>query len=495
MGTAVFDLHALAPELILTGVAILVLVYDLFIGDERKWTIPIVAAGGILAAGIPLVTLALNDTARSLFGGAYVVDGFALVLKGIFLGASFVVLLMSAQHVEEGDYHRGEFYFLLLSALLGMLVISSARDMITLFVAIELVSSPTYLLAGWRKRDLKSNEAALKYFLLGVVSIAISLYGMSILFGVTGGALKFTEIASWMSSVPSGSAMGVAAMSIVLILVGFAFKIAAVPFHLWAPDTYEGAPLPVTAFLSVASKTAGFVGLFTLVYLAFPAQSQVWRPVIYGLAIATMTVGNLIAIKQTNLVRMLAYSSIAQAGYVLVPFAATTRDGRLTADTFASSVTYLLIYAVMNLGAFAVIIAVARRTRSVEISTWTGLSKYAGPGGSHDFLSPFACRDSTDCRHVGQGIRLQISDKRRRAGKRRTRGDHGYQLGNSGLLLPGSREEDVLRPRSRRRYRGDSRTCFVGGRNWDHGRHHLCPLCDSGHRSPPWIRGFVSLTR
>lgn len=379
MGTAVFDLHALAPELILTCVAILVLVYDLFIGDERKWTIPIVAAGGILAAGIPLVTLGLSDTTRSLFGGAYVVDGFALVLKGIFLGASFVVLLMSAQYVEEGDYHRGEFYFLLLSALLGMLVISSARDMISLFVAIELVSSPTYLLAGWRKRDLKSNEAALKYFLLGVVSIAISLYGMSILFGVTGGALKFSEIASWMSSVPSGSAMGVAAMSIVLILVGFAFKIAAVPFHLWAPDTYEGAPLPVTAFLSVASKTAGFVGLFTLVYLAFPAQSQVWRPVIYGLAIATMTVGNLIAIKQTNLVRMLAYSSIAQAGYVLVPFAATARDGRLTADTFASSVTYLLIYTVMNLGAFAVIIAVARRTRSVEISSWSGLSKYA-PG-------------------------------------------------------------------------------------------------------------------
>lgn len=379
MGTAVFDLHALAPELILTCVAILVLVYDLFIGDERKWTIPIVAAGGILAAGIPLVTLGLSDMTRSLFGGAYVVDGFALVLKGIFLGASFVVLLMSAQYVEEGDYHRGEFYFLLLSAVLGMLVISSARDMISLFVAIELVSSPTYLLAGWRKRDLKSNEAALKYFLLGVVSIAISLYGMSILFGVTGGALKFSEIASWMSSVPSDSAMGVAAMSIVLILVGFAFKISAVPFHLWAPDTYEGAPIPVTAFLSVASKTAGFVGLFTLVYLAFPSQSQVWRPVIYALAIATMTVGNLIAIKQTNLVRMLAYSSIAQAGYVLVPFAATARDGSLSADTFASSVTYLLIYTVMNLGAFAVIIAVARRTRSVEISSWSGLSKYA-PG-------------------------------------------------------------------------------------------------------------------
>lgn len=379
MGTAIFDLHALAPELILTGVAILILVYDLFIGDERRWTIPIVAAGGILAAGIPIVTLALSDTTRSLFGGAYVIDGFALVLKGIFLGASFVVLLMSAQHIEEGDYHRGEFYFLLLSALLGMLVISSARDMITLFVAIELVSSPTYLLAGWRKRDLKSNEAALKYFLLGVVSIAISLYGMSILFGVTGGALKFTEIASWMSSVPSGSAAGVAAMSIVLVLVGFAFKIAAVPFHLWAPDTYEGAPLPVTAFLSVASKTAGFVGLFILVYLAFPAQSQVWRPVIYAIAIATMTAGNLIAIKQTNLVRLLAYSSIAQAGYVLVPFAATTRDGRLTAETFASSVTYLLIYTVMNLGVFAVIIAVARRTRSVEISSWSGLSRYA-PG-------------------------------------------------------------------------------------------------------------------
>lgn len=379
MGTPVFDFHALAPELILTVVAILVLIYDLFTDERWKWTIPVVAAAGIIAAGIPLVTLAVSDVTRSLFGGAYVIDGFALVLKGLFLGSTLVILLMSAQYIEEGEYHRGEFYFLLLSSVVGMLVISSARDMISLFIAIELVSSPTYLLAGWRKRDVLSNEAALKYFLLGVVAIGVTLFGMSILFGVTGGALKFSEIAIWMSSQPSQTAIAVVAMAIVLMLVGFAFKISAVPFHFWAPDTYQGSPTPVTAFLSVASKAAGFVGLFTLIYVAFPSQSQVWRPVVYGLAVATMTVGNLIALKQTNLIRMLAYSSIAQAGYILVPFAAVGRDGQPGSETFASSVTYLLIYAVMNLGAFAVLIAVARRTRSVEIQTWSGLSRYA-PG-------------------------------------------------------------------------------------------------------------------
>lgn len=375
--TPQFDFHALAPELILTGVVLAILLYDLFIPERLKWTIPIVAAGGVLAAAIPLVTLAVGETTRSLFGGAYVVDGFALVMKTIFLGSAFIVLLMSFQYVEDGDYYKGEYYFLLLSAVLGMLVISSSRDMISLFIAIELVSSPTYLLAGWRKRDLKSNEAALKYFLLGVLAVAITLYGMSILFGVTGGALKFEDIAAWMAKGTSGSATGVVAMSIVLIMIGFAFKIAAVPFHFWAPDTYEGAPTPITAFLSVASKAAGFVGLFLLLFLAFPNQTAVWRPVVYALAIATMTVGNLIALKQTNLVRLLAYSSIAQAGYILVPFAAVGSDGSLSTQAFASSVTYLFIYAIMNLGAFAVLIAVTRRTGSAEISAFRGLGKYA----------------------------------------------------------------------------------------------------------------------
>lgn len=373
------DFHAVAPELILTAVILFILVYDLFTSDDLKWTIPVIGAAGVLAAAIPVLTLAASGTARSLFGGAYVVDGFSLVLKGIFLGSAFLVLLMSVQYVQEGPYYKGEFYFLLLSAVLGMLVISSARDLITLFIAIELVSSPTYLLAGWRKRDTKSNEAALKYFLLGVVAIAVTLYGMSLLFGVTGGALKFADIAAWMSLPTSASAYAVVAMSVVFIITGFAFKISAVPFHFWAPDTYEGAPTPVAAFLSVASKTAGFVGLFTLLYLAFPAQTAIWRPLIYGLAIATMTVGNLIALKQKNLVRLLAYSSIAQAGYILAPFAATGPNGQLYSAAFASSVTYLLIYSVMNLGAFAVLIAVARRTGSARISDWSGLGKYA-PG-------------------------------------------------------------------------------------------------------------------
>jgi NADH-quinone oxidoreductase subunit N len=324
---------------------------------------------------VPVATLWVSPLPRSLFGGAFVVDNFALVLKALFLGSAFVTLLLAFRYIEEGPYREGEFYFLLLSSLLGMLIICSARDLLTLFIAIELVSSPTYLLAAWRKADARSVEGAIKYFLIGVLAISVSLFGMSLIFGVTGGALLFSDIASFLSISHPTPTQVLLGLSTVLVIVGFAFKISAVPFHFWAPDAYEGAPTPVTAYLSVASKAAGFVGIFALVLIAFPGQVAVWRPLVYALSVATMTVGNLVALRQTNVVRLLAYSSIAHAGYIIAPLAAITPEGRLPDSALPAAVSYLFVYAVMNLGAFGTLMAIAQKTRSAEISTWAGLAK------------------------------------------------------------------------------------------------------------------------
>src|SRR5437763_794041 len=368
------DYHALSPEIIVTVVLGIVLVTDLFLDRSQKWLLSNIAGFGLILAMAPILSLALSShDVRSMVGGAYVVDNFALVLKALFLGVGYVVLLMATNYVEEGDYYEGEFYFLLLSSLLGMMVMSSARDLITIFVALETLSIPAYMLAGWRKRDLKSNEAALKYYLLGVLASAVMLYGMSLIYGYTGTTV-LAKIGEQMHGDAADQPM--VTLAIMFIIVGFAFKVSAVPFHAWAPDTYEGAPTPVTAFLSVASKTGGFVALLELIFVAFIGRSDVWGPMFWALAALTMTVGNLIALRQTNIVRLLAYSSIAQAGYILVPFAVAGSNDKALHSAFTAAVVYLLIYAAMNLGAFAVVIAVARKTQSGEIASYGGLYEY-----------------------------------------------------------------------------------------------------------------------
>ena len=371
------DYHALAPEFVLTGVLVAVLLLDLFVPEDRKVLVTNLAGVGVLAALIPVLSLAIDGNTRSMFGGAYVVDDFALVLKGMFLVTAYIVLLMSTNYIADGDYYEGEYSFLLLASLLGMTVMASSRDLITIFVALETLSLPAYMLAGWRKRDLKSNEAALKYYLLGVLASGVMLYGMSLIFGYTG-ETQLTEIAGVLSQLKDGTPPLIS-VGILFVIVGFAFKVSAVPFHFWAPDAYEGAPTPVTAYLSVASKAAGFVALLQLIYVGFIANSDVWGPLCWVLAALSMTVGNLIALRQTNIVRMLAYSSIAQAGYILVPFAVAGESAKALVTAQKASVVYLLIYAAMNLGAFAVVIAVARKTRSGEISSYGGLFRYA-PG-------------------------------------------------------------------------------------------------------------------
>ena len=368
------DYHALAPEIVLGAGIVVLLLADLFLSDAKKWVLSSVASFTLLGAFLPVLTVALGtDGARSLFDGRYVVDDFSLVLKALFILAGYVVVLLSADHIREGNYWQGEYWFLLLSSILGMVMMASSRDLVSIFVSLEFLSIPAYMLAAWRKRDPKSNEAGIKYYLLGVFASAVMLYGMSLLYGIAD-STKLVDIAA----VLGDKVTAIRALAVFFVIVGFAFKVSAVPFHTWAPDTYEGAPTPVTAFLSVASKAAGFVALVTVVFVAFPGSGDVWQPVFWILSALTMTVGNVLALKQTNIVRMLAYSSIAQGGFILMPLAVAGVDG-VAQSALRSVVTYMLLYAATNLGVFGIVMAVARKTRSGEISSYGGLFSYA-PG-------------------------------------------------------------------------------------------------------------------
>ncbi len=370
------DYHAIAPEMILAVTIIAVLVVDLLPVD--KYFTAVTGLVGLFAAAIPLLTLGVleDEGTRTMLGGSYVVDDFALVLKGLFLVTGFVSLLISVGYLEDDRFYQGEFYFLLLASVGGAVVMASSRDLLTLFIGLEVVSGPAFLMAGWRKGDVRSNEAALKYFITGVLAATILVFGMTLVYGVSG-ALTFEGIRN---ATQAGGLVDEPAfvLGVIFVLVGFGFKVSAVPFHFWAPDVYQGAPTPVAAYVSVGSKAAGFVGLLSLCYLAFPEVSEIWGPALWILAAASMTVGNLTALRQTNVVRLLGYSSVAQGGFILVPFAmAGTFDEVALADAFFATVTYLLIYAFMNLGAFAVVIAAARKTGSGEIADWGGLSTYS----------------------------------------------------------------------------------------------------------------------
>jgi len=377
------DYHALLPEFILAGTVLLVLVMDLFV--VKKYWVAVVGMVGLFAAMVPLLTLGFcsdlvgcdaETVDRVMFGGSYVVDSYALVLKGLFIGSAFLALLLSVGYLEGGRYYEGEYYFLLLASALGAVFMASSRDFITMIVALELVSGPAFLMAGWKKGSEKSNEAALKFFLIGVVALALLLMGVSMVYGLTGNQLfaALRQVSAAQIDTPLFT------LGVVFIILGFGFKVSAVPFHYWTPDTYQGAPMPVTAWLSVGSKAAGFVGLLSVCYLAFPTVTELWGPLLWLVAVLSMTWGNLVALRQTNVVRLLGYSSIAQAGFMLAPFgAAAAAGGEELAGAFAATVAYLLIYAVMNLGAFAVVIAISHKTGSAELKDWGGLNRYA-PG-------------------------------------------------------------------------------------------------------------------
>ena len=374
------DWHALAPEVILAVTVVVTLLVDSF--TRRKYLVAIIAVLGLFAAMVPILSLAFcgsldfcTDTGtRVLFEGTYVIDTYALVLKAVFIFAGFVALLLSIGFLETDRYYEGEYYFLLVASVLGGVVMASARDFITLIVALELVSGPAFMLAGWRKADPRSNEAALKFFVTGVLALALTLFGVSLLYGLTG-TLQFDEMAI---AAVGASEIPLFSLGVIFVILGLGFKVSAVPFHYWTPDTYEGAPTPVTAWLSVGSKGAGFVAILSVCYLALPTVTEVWGPLLWVVAALSMTVGNLVAIKQTNIIRLLGYSSIAQAGFMLAPFGAAAASGADDlAGPFYATITYFVIYAVMNLGAFAVAIVIGQRLGSYELEDWGGLYRYA----------------------------------------------------------------------------------------------------------------------
>ncbi len=368
------DYAAIAPEIALTITAIVVLLADLFLkGDGKRLVNPIATVGTIVTI---VLTAALWGETRSTFGGMFVVDAYAVVFKMMFLLTLGAILAVGYRYFAEGRFFQGEYYFLLLVSFLGMIVMPSARDLVVLFVAIETVSIPAFVMAGLRKRDLYSSEAAIKFFLIGVLSVAISLFGMSMIYGFTG-TTSLTGIADVLRSTsnPEPLLLG----SLLLVIVGFGFKVSAVPFHFWAPDTYAGSPLPVTAMLAVASKAAGFAGLLAVTFIAFEPYASIWAPALGVLAVLTMTIGNLTALQQRDIVRLLAYSSIGQAGYMLVPFGiAQAGNATLNTQAIESVLFYLIAYAIMNVGAFGVVIAVYRKGGDRSLNDYAGLG-YRSP--------------------------------------------------------------------------------------------------------------------
>lgn len=356
------DYAAIAPPVMCALGASGVLLTDLIAPRARR-LLPALAVGVLLGALGALAAAAAAAPTRGTFCStrfcSYAVDPFTIFLQALFCLAGVVIVLLSAASVEAEHVPAGEFYFLLLTSLAGMLTLAAARDLLVLLLALEVVTLPALILVGLHRTDPRAAEAALTFFLISVLATAITVYGMSLLYGVTGSV----QLGGILDALRRAPHQPVAALAVVLAIAGFAFKVAAVPFHAWAPDTYQGAPVPVAAFLSVASKAAGFAGLILLLAACAPYAPS-WRPVIAVLAVATMTVGNVAALRQRHVVRLLAWSSIAQAGYILVPLAVPDP---------AAALAYLGAYAVMNLGAFGCAVAVAGRRPRSAVADYRGL--------------------------------------------------------------------------------------------------------------------------
>ena len=364
----VSQILGLSPQLVLLLAGLLVLALDLIWGDERKGWLPYVALLGL--AGTLVATAALWYRQEPLLEGVFVVDPFALFFQLVAVLATGLVILTSFGYFEGRTPYKGEFYSLLLFASLAISLMAAAVDLVMVYISIEMLSITSYVLTGFLRKDRKSNEAAIKYFLYGAAASAVMLYGMSFLYGVTG-STNLAQIATTLSAGEMGSLSWLVLSAVVLLLVGFGFKVSAVPFHQWAPDVYEGAPTPFTAFLSVGSKAAGFAVLVRVFLTALPDLSVDWVPLVAALSIVTMTLGNLVAIFQRNIKRMLAYSSIAQAGYILIGLVCWEPAGQF--GGISGVLLYLLAYLFTNLGAFTVVIAVERATGSNDISDYAGL--------------------------------------------------------------------------------------------------------------------------
>lgn len=356
------SLVAILPEILLLLLAAVIMVVDVFLPRERKKTLGIITfVGLIIVLGASVIWRPETETA---LGGMIRADQTSLLFHVMFIAAAGIVSLISMDF--DSLKQDGEYYALIVIGAMGLGLMASANDLIMLYVAMELTGITQYLLVGYLRDTPRSSEAGLKYFLFGAVSSTIMLYGFSLLYGFTG-ETGFSAVAEGLALLDGPPVL----VAMILTTVGFGFKVAAVPFHFWTPDVYEGAPTPITAYISVASKAAGFAVLLRVFNVVFPVpfQHSEWVNLVETLAIVTMTLGNLLAIPQTNIKRMLAYSSIAQAGYVLI--------GVATANTLgmAAIIFYLGAYVLTNLSAFAVVILVTNKTGSDEIKDFAGLSR------------------------------------------------------------------------------------------------------------------------
>jgi NADH-quinone oxidoreductase subunit N len=361
-GINLSDFYYILPELVLTGGALLVLIADVLM-PRRARALGLITLLVLAATAVSLIPF-LN-TEVEVSNGLIAVDRFAVFFKAIFLLAAAMTVLMSVSYLEIEGASPGEYYFLILCATLGMLVMAGGIDLITIFIGLETMAVSFYILAGFIKPNQRSNEAAVKYFLLGAFSLGILLYGMSLMYGLSG-----TTNLRTMAGVLSGQSDDPRlVLAVILVVAGVGFKIAAVPFHMWAPDVYEGAPTPVTAFLSVGSKAASFAMLLRIFFEGLPSMGDDWRLMFEVLAILTMTVGNFAALTQSNLKRMLAYSSIAHAGYLMIGIVAGTQRG------ITAMMIYLLVYSFMQMGAFAVIVLMRRKDIvGDELKDFSGLN-------------------------------------------------------------------------------------------------------------------------
>jgi NADH-quinone oxidoreductase subunit N len=361
------DLNPVMPELCMTALALILLLTDLFIKKKE-----VLATLSIM--GVGLVAYSLVGSSGTTFGGMFISDGYSSFFKIIFFVNVILSVLISIKYIAIEKVNYGEYYSLISLSTLGMMIMASAADLIVLYLGLELMALSTYVLAGFIRYDIKSNEAALKYFLLGAFSSAFLLYGISLIYGLTG----TTDIKAIASYISEKGLLGNTALSLSMIffVVAFGFKIAAVPFHMWAPDAYEGAPTSITAFMSVGPKAAGFAVLGRVFMIAFATLNLEWTSILIPLSILSMGVGNIVALAQTNIKRMLAYSSIAHAGYALIGIIVANNEG------LASTMNYLMIYAFMNMGAFAVVIML--RTEGFK---GDNITDYEGLAKTHPFLS------------------------------------------------------------------------------------------------------------
>lgn len=358
------DLIALAPVLVLSVFAMGVLVLDLWAG-KNKTLLMFVSLVGLLMTAIS--AFAKHPIPAFAFTDSYVVDHLSLFFICIFTLSSALTILLSADYNEREGIKAGEYYALILLCTVGMIILASSTDMIMIFLGIEIVSICLYVLAGFKRDNTASNEAALKYFLLGAFATGFLLYGMTLIYGATGSTNLF-KIAEFIKT-DSTESNPLLLMGVVLLIIGFGFKVASAPFHMWAPDVYQGSPTPVTAFMAVGPKAAAFAAFFRVFAEALPDLAPSWEILLCIVAVLSMFVGNLGAIMQTNIKRMLAYSSISHAGYILIAIIAKSSLGS------ASLLYYMLAYAFTTFGAFGIIIILGRKgEENLEMENYSGLA-------------------------------------------------------------------------------------------------------------------------